>query len=85
MPKRGFWGDRNHYQAQVVRYVVSADEVYRLVVAPDGSVQGYGVLDRGRRGMVSAFEGGASTDTLARKFLTLLLFRSMSRRYRRAA
>lgn len=42
MPKRGFWNDRNYYQAQKVSYVKSSGRMMRLVYGQDGTVvQGY--------------------------------------------
>ena len=47
MPKRGFWNDRNYYQAQDVRYVKSSGRMYRLVYGQDGMVvQGYDIGER---------------------------------------
>jgi len=77
MPKRGFWNDRNHYQAQEVRYVVGAGEVYRLVVAADGSVQGYGVYERWTEDVLRG-----KYSTISRKFLSLLPLRILvARKY----
>ena len=47
MPKRGFWNDRNYYQAQRVSYVKSSGRMYRLVYGQDGTVvQGYDLEGR---------------------------------------
>ena len=75
MPKRGFWNDRNYYQAQRVSYVKSSGRMFRLVYGQDGTVvQGYDVEGRFYEEMEAMYAFHSKQGTLLlSSFLTLWL------------